>query len=166
MLSLIVAIANNNVIGYNNSLPWPRISQDMKWFRDKTINQVVIMGRKTFESLNSIPLKNRTNIIVTSQAFDGVDTINSQLDIISELKSLETKFTDKEIFIIGGSQLYELTKDIVDRIYLTRIYTDYYGDTYFNIHKQITNMKVTYQDSINEDQKITFTIYEKDTTNG
>lgn len=131
MISLIVAISKNNIIGSNGKLPWPRIAEDMKWFRERTTDNVVIMGRNTWESLNSIPLKNRINVVVTSKLIDGVDVISDLLD--QNISAYELAYPNKEIFIIGGAQLYESTKHLVDRIYLTRVHQRFDGDAFLNI---------------------------------
>lgn len=161
MISMIVAVAKNNVIGQNNALPWPRISEDMKWFREKTTDNIVIMGRNTWESLNGIPLKNRENVVVSSTPIEGVDTISDLLE--ENIKAYEIGYPDKEIFIMGGARLYESTIDIVDRIYLTRIHQRFDGDTSLNINSMLAGTVLTDSQTLTSEQgfDITFETYNR-----
>ncbi|AIO19159.1 Dihydrofolate reductase [Candidatus Izimaplasma bacterium HR1] len=129
MVNLIVAIGKNNVIGKGNKLPW-HYKEDMKYFKKTTTNQTVIMGEETFKSILSYidkPLPNRTSVIATlsDYTYPGVETTN---DIIKYLKNYPK---DKEIFIIGGKIIYDLTLDIADRLYITHIDKEYEGDVFF-----------------------------------
>lgn len=126
MVSIIVAVAQNGVIGDKNALLW-HIKEDMRFFRTTTSGHAVIMGRKTFESLGSKPLPKRTNIVITRQDidFDGALTAHS----LSE--AIELAGDDSEIFIIGGAQIYAEALKCADRIYLTRVERDYEGDASF-----------------------------------
>lgn len=126
MLSIIVAVARNGVIGDKNTLLW-HISEDLKHFKSLTSGHPVIMGRKTFESLGR-PLPNRTNVVVSRQAAEipGCTLVRS-LDEALDL------FPDpaEEIFVIGGAQIYAEALPRADRFYLTRVEHDYEGDTRF-----------------------------------
>lgn len=129
-LSHIVAVSSNDVIGVNNTLPWD-IPEDMKFFREKTKNRAIIMGRKTFESVGH-PLPHRLNIVITRQKDYKSDAPN--VVVVPNLKAgIEaaqaqvSKYTD-EIFIIGGGEIFKESMDIVDVIYLTRIHKEFPGD--------------------------------------
>ena len=126
MVSIIVAIAQNGTIGDKNSLLW-HIKEDMRFFRTTTSGHAVIMGRKTFESLGSKPLPKRTNIVITraDRSFDGALTAHS-LD-----EAVAIAAGDEEIFVIGGAQIYAEALKSADRLYITRVYRDYEGDTAF-----------------------------------
>lgn len=126
MVSIIVAIAQNGTIGDKNSLLW-HIKEDMRFFRTTTSGHAVIMGRKTFESLGSKPLPKRTNIVITraDRSFDGALTAHS-LD-----EAVAMAVGDEEIFVIGGAQIYAEALKSADRLYITRVYRDYEGDTAF-----------------------------------
>ena len=126
MLSIIVAIAQNGVIGDKNSLLW-HIKEDMRFFRTTTSGHAVIMGRKTFESLGSKPLPKRTNIVITrsDSEFDGALTAHSLEEAVAMAKG------DDEAFIIGGAQIYAQALDVADRMYITLVERDYAGDTSF-----------------------------------
>ena len=133
-ISIIVAISKNNVIGKDNQLIW-NLPKDMKFFMDTTLNHPVIMGRKNFESIPEKyrPLKNRTNIIITkNNAYkaDGCLVVNTIEDSLTKAK--EDK-TGKEIFVIGGGQIYKkfLQENLVDKMYITHIDETFEGDTFF-----------------------------------
>ncbi len=126
MLSIIVAIAENNVIGKDNDLIW-HLPRDLKYFKETTTGHYVIQGRKTFESCGK-PLPNRTNVIITrdkNYSAEGCIVVHSLEDAIKEAKD------DSEAFIIGGGKIYEQAMSLVDRIYLTKVHHVFEGDTFF-----------------------------------
>lgn len=128
ILSHIVAAAKNGVIGVNNTLPWD-IPEDMKFFRDKTKGHIMIMGRKTFESVGH-PLPNRLSIVITRQSgykHEGVVVVPTLQAAIEHAKTETAKYGD-EVFIIGGGEIFKDSMRIVDKIYLTRIHVDFPGD--------------------------------------
>lgn len=126
MISIIVAIAQNGIIGDKNSLLW-HIKEDMRFFRTTTSGHAVIMGRKTFESLGSKPLPKRKNIVITRSdlTFEGALTAHSLDEAIAMAEG------DEETFIIGGAQIYRAALAVADRMYITRVEHDYEGDTSF-----------------------------------
>jgi dihydrofolate reductase len=128
LISFIVAVSQNNVIGKDNKLPW-HLPSDMKYFKNKTWAMPVVMGRKTFEALGK-PLDGRTNIVITRQTDwkpAGVAIVHSIDQAI-----LEATMTDaKEIFVIGGSEIFSAALPSADRIYLTLIHHDFEGDAFF-----------------------------------
>lgn len=128
MIAHLVAISENNVIGTNGQLPW-HLPNDLKYFKNLTWGGVVIMGRKTFESVNK-PLPGRLNIVVTSNPnwkADGVVTA-SGVDAAIDYAYHEHF---KEIFIIGGGEIFRQTMNIADVLYITRVHTQLDGDTYY-----------------------------------
>ena len=131
IVSIIVAVSENRVIGKNNDLIW-KLPNVMNFFKEKTKGHHVIMGRKNFESIphKFRPLPQRENIIVTRQkTYSAKDSlvVNS---IEEALKIAENK-NEKEAFIIGGGEIYSQTIELVDKIELTRVYKDYKGDAFF-----------------------------------
>lgn len=123
-ISIIVAAAQNDVIGKDNRLLW-RLSGDMKHFRSLTIGKPVIMGRKTFQSIGK-PLPQRLNIVVTRDKdfrAEGVEVVHSPDE------ALAAAGTAEELFIIGGGDLYSYFWDKADMLYLTRVHTVIDGDT-------------------------------------
>jgi dihydrofolate reductase len=134
IVSLIVAVSENKVIGKDNDLVW-HLPTDMKFFKDTTKHHFVIMGRRNFESIphKYRPLPNRTNVVVSRQEnleAEGCLVVNS----IEEAIELAKKAKDNEPFIIGGGQIYKyaLDNNLVDRVYLTRVHTEIEGDTFFD----------------------------------
>ena len=132
-VSLIVAAAENGVIGKDNDLIW-HLPNDLRFFKETTLNHHVIMGRKNFESIphKYRPLPNRTNIVITRQTnykADGCVVVNS---VVAALE-IAKENGDKEPFIIGGGQIYKLALEasLVDKIYLTKVHHTFDGDTFF-----------------------------------
>lgn len=128
MLSIIVAIAENNVIGRDNKLLW-HISADLKHFKALTSGHTVIMGRKTYESLPFKPLKNRRNIVISRTAtIEGVEIARS-LDDALQMSNVHN--TDATVFVIGGAEIYRQALPVADQLYVTRIYHRFEGDAFF-----------------------------------
>lgn len=125
MISIIVAVAENGVIGNENALLW-HISEDLRHFKALTTGHPVVMGRKTYESLGR-PLPNRANVVITRQEIEisGCRVVHS-LD-----EALALFPADEEVFIIGGAQIYAQALPLADRFYLTRVFQAYRGDTRF-----------------------------------
>ena len=130
MISHIVAVSENDVIGVNNDLPW-EIPEDMKFFRDKTKGRAMIMGRKTYESVGH-PLPGRLSIIITRNKDYKVDSPLAvvQPDLKSAIAYAKAQVSKwgEEIFIIGGGEIFKESMNEVDVIYLTRIHKNYDGD--------------------------------------
>ena len=126
--SIMVARSNNRVIGRDNDLVW-HMPADLKYFKETTTGHYVVMGRKTYESVNK-PLPGRLNIIVTRQPDyyrEGCLVVHD----VEEAFQLGEKNGQEELFVLGGAQIYELTLPLVDRIYLTEIKAKFEGDTFF-----------------------------------
>lgn len=125
-LSLIVAVAENGVIGKNNTLPW-RLPEDLKRFKAITWGHPIVMGRKTFESLGR-PLPGRLNLVVTRNPDyrpEGATVATSLEDALKKAGSAE------EAFVIGGSALFKEALPKADRVFLTRLHRAFDGDVYF-----------------------------------
>ena len=129
MLSIIVAKASNDVIGSDNKLLW-HISEDLKRFKEITSGHTIIMGRKTFESLPKV-LPNRHHIVITRDKSFNVDS--DDVTIINDISEVISKFkdTEEEVFIIGGGEIYKTLMPYTKKLYLTRVYKDFEGDTTF-----------------------------------
>ncbi len=129
VISIIVGMTKNQVIGKNNQLPW-HIPEDLKNFKRLTQNNVVVMGRKTYDSIPAKfrPLPNRHNIVISRsmQPEESIDVCSSIQDAISKAKTY-----NKEIFVIGGSTIYKQFLEIADKMYISYINKNYEGDTYF-----------------------------------
>lgn len=124
MLSLIVAVAQNNAIGRNNELLW-HISEDLKYFKSTTTGHPVIMGRKTYESIGR-PLPGRRNIVLTRGEMEIPPVKNPQTTSMEVVHSLEQVYEiasgEGEFFVMGGGMLYNETFGMADYLYLTKIY--------------------------------------------
>ena len=126
IISLIVAMDENRVIGYKNKLPW-NLPSELKYFRETTKGKPVIMGRKTHESIGR-PMPERLNIITTrDKNYKAVNCIvvNSTEDAIKAAKGSD------EVMVIGGAEIYKLFLPIANRIYVTKVHGIFKGDTYF-----------------------------------
>jgi dihydrofolate reductase len=130
-VSIIVAVAENGVIGNKNKLLW-RLSEDLKLFKARTLNHAVIMGRNTFESIGK-PLPGRLNIVISRNknlTIEGVQVANS---FKKALEIAESNFPEKEIFVIGGDQIYKIAEDYCKTLYLTKVPLRPEGDAFFDL---------------------------------
>ena len=126
IVSIIVAIAENNAIGKGNQLLW-RMPADLKHFKNATTGHTVIMGRKTFDSVGK-PLPNRRNIIITRNTDLNIDGA----EVVSSLeKAISLCDQNEEVFIVGGAEVYKMAMPITDKIYLTVIHSVFDADTFF-----------------------------------
>ena len=128
IISIIAAVAKNNVIGYKNKIPW-RLPADLKYFKKTTLGHHVIMGQNTFESIKT-PLVGRTNIILSfNRKFraKGCITVFS----LEEALRIASFAKDNEAFIIGGASVYKQAIDIADKLYITCIDEKFKGDAFF-----------------------------------
>jgi dihydrofolate reductase len=154
MLSLIVAVAENGVIGRDNALPW-HISEDLRYFKQVTSGKTVIMGRKTYQSIGR-PLPNRTNIVVTRDpAFVAEGVL-----IAHSLKEALAGAGDGEAVVIGGSSLFEEALTLADRFYLTEIHRAYEGDVHFPAWDR-SAWQETARNRLAGDPDISFVTYER-----
>jgi dihydrofolate reductase len=155
IISLIVAASTNNAIGKNNQLLW-HLPKDLKFFKNTTWGMPVIMGRKTFESVNK-PLPGRINIVITRQAnwqAAGVLTANNIQDALAKAATTNCK----EAFIIGGGQIYTEAMPIANNIYLTSVDAIIEGDTFFpSINKNEWNLVSSETNTVDEKHAYNFT---------
>jgi dihydrofolate reductase len=126
VISVIVAMANNGVIGRGNTLPW-RLPADLKRFRSLTLGKPVLMGRRTFESIGR-PLTGRVNLVLTRDAHWAAD---GTLSVRTLAEALEHARDSPELMVIGGAEVYGLVLPLAHRIYLTQVHADVPGDTFF-----------------------------------
>ncbi|KZY32671.1 MULTISPECIES: dihydrofolate reductase [unclassified Oleiphilus] len=130
--SMIVAMAENRVIGINNKLPW-YLPNDLKYFKQVTMGKPILMGRKTYESIGK-PLPGRCNIVITrneSWSAEGVKVVHSLEQAFDLGESVCDIDGQSEVMIIGGDQIYQTSLPDVDRIYLTKVHAEVEGDAYF-----------------------------------
>src|SRR5262245_22166804 len=117
----------NRVIGAGNRIPW-HLPEDFRWFKKMTTGQVIVMGRKTFESIGK-PLLNRTTLVLTRSATPIPDV--RKISSLSELDSTRAEQNGPEIFICGGAQLYQQALPLCSDLYLTLVKRNVEGDTFF-----------------------------------
>jgi dihydrofolate reductase len=128
-IKIVVAVAENNVIGNNGGLPW-HLKKDLAWFEKQTTGNTVVMGRKSYEDIikytKNKPLKNRKNIVLTSQKeiLEGFIVKNSVEEILNDSYSTD-------LMIIGGTNIFKAFLPFVDQIVITEIKKEFAGDTYF-----------------------------------
>lgn len=139
-LSMIVAAAENNVIGRNNKLLW-HLPNDLKRFKELTTGKPIIMGKNTYFSLPKRPLPNRTNVVLCNDdsmfltsSLTYADDANIpnllKFDRIDDVLNF-IKETDEECFIIGGAMIYKLFLPYINKLYITKVFTSIQGDVYF-----------------------------------
>ncbi len=131
IISHVVALSNNRVIGVNNDLPWS-LKKDLAHFKAYTTNKIIIMGRKTFESIGR-PLPNRINFVVstTITEIEGAKVFKSTEEALSEANKLCIELNYEEIVIIGGGYLFRDTLSIVNKLVLTEVDCEINGDVYY-----------------------------------
>jgi dihydrofolate reductase len=148
MINIIVASSLNNIIGEKNTLPW-KCPGDMKFFKEKTSGNIVVMGYNTYVSLNKKELPNRKNILISQKHQDeNIETFGSINDFIKKYRNSPT-----EIFVIGGNKLYQsfLENDLIDTIYRTVIHKNIEGDTSFEFNQN--KFELVYRSEIKKQQE-------------
>jgi len=126
-LSLIAAVAENGAIGLDGGLPW-HLPADLKFFMKTTVGHTLIMGRKTFDSLDDLLPKRRLIVVTRDRDYraEGVEVVHD-LDAAYEL----ARDSDDEVFVAGGSEIFRLALPVTDRFYLTRVHAEPEADTFF-----------------------------------
>ena len=148
IVSIIVAVSDNNVIGRDNRIPW-RQSTDLKRLKKLTMGHHFLMGRKTYESLDA-PLPGRSIIVITHNAEYRPDGV---LTAPSLERAIEMARIDDEVFIGGGSQIFEQALHRADRMYLTRVHAEVEGDTFFPEFDDVTEWKLIDSEHCEADEK-------------
>ena len=132
IISHLVALSNNFVIGVNNDLPW-KLKKDLQHFSAYTQNKAIVMGRKTYESIGR-PLPNRKNIVISSslesqEGLEVVPNLNQAIEVASQWN--KDKLAGEEIVLIGGGYVFEESKNIVNKLVLTRVECEINGDVFY-----------------------------------
>jgi len=126
---IIAAVAENGVIGNNGKLPW-HIPEDLKRFKELTSENIVLMGRRTFESLGSKPLPNRANFVISKSLLGhGIDNVVVCPDL--PMPIAVGRYSKKDLYIIGGAEIYKQTINLADKLLITRVHQSPEGDSYF-----------------------------------
>ena len=153
-IKLICAISKNNVIGNENKLPWS-IPEDLKRFKELTSNNWVVMGRKTFDSIGR-PLPNRTNIVLSENKnlkINSVEVFNSPKKVIEYYKNNSDQ---KDLFIIGGTYIYELFLEYCEYLFITHVDKKYSGDAFFPKIDWNEWELISEESSYDDDEKVNF----------
>ena len=162
MIKAIMAVDEKGGISKGKSMPWPKNSIDLKWFKENTVNNVVVMGRKTWEDpFMPTPLKSRINVLITNknkELIEGADYYLSG-NVNNEIQNIQSEYINKDIFIIGGSEIINLTFNLIEQFYLTRIYGNYNCEKFINLSLIENKMKMIKK--INGDKSCHFEIWKK-----
>lgn len=145
MIASILASTNMGGIGNRGTLPWPKHKEDLAWFKEHTTDQIVVMGRKTWDDpMMPKPLPNRVNCVFTNRSLGehahNARRLSGAADI--QVKLLQSQFPSKNIFVIGGKELYDSTASIVDRVYLTRMKGNWFTDTRIELERYLTCFRI------------------------
>ena len=157
-----MAADDNGGISKGLSMPWPKNSKDLQWFKKNTLNQVIVMGSKTWEDpFMSTPLKDRENILITTKdnSFYPGATAYIKGNIVDEILNLEKQYLNKDIYIIGGPEIVKQTFDLFKEFYLTRIYGNFKCDKFIDINKISKTMRLI--EKIDCDATCHFEIWKK-----
>lgn len=140
MISAIVASTSFGGIGNRGTLPWPVHKEDMAWFRKHTLGNVVVMGRTTWDDPKCPnPFPDRINVVATNRFLtDPLSAKRISGDIAEEVVSLQNTFPDKNIFVIGGKEIFEQCQHVVQRVYLTRMNGNWFADTKINLDQWLS----------------------------
>lgn len=138
-VNAILAHDDKYGIGKGGQLPWPHNPADMKWFRECTTGHIVIMGRKTWESLGSKKLPNRTNIVVTRSRISGSPDGVYYGDMSSLVNVLKKDYPDLKIWFIGGADIYRQALPHCDNVYVTRFPGDYGCDVFMPLSSHLAD---------------------------
>ena len=165
ILSMIVAHANDRVIGKNNDMPW-HLPADLAYFKKTTLGKPIIMGRKTYESIGR-PLPGRRNIVISrdeSYTADGVDTVTSIEQALSLVDGTDGNVAVEEIMVIGGGAIYKHCLPNADRLYVTHIRAAIDGDTQFPKYDDGSWQKISSELRLSDEKNahdLDFCIYQR-----
>ena len=144
MICSILASTNLGGIGNRGTLPWPKHPQDMAWFREWTLNNVVVLGRRTWDDpLMPKPLPERINCVFSNNLLESADARRLHGDTQEEIKILQSQFPNRNIFICGGRELYEATEPLVERVYLTRMKGAWFADTRIDLERYLACFRIS-----------------------
>jgi dihydrofolate reductase len=160
MISAILASTASGGIGNKGTLPWPKHSEDLQYFKNITNNQVVVMGRKTWDDpLMPNPLPDRINCVFTHTPLkDPLSARKLTGNVVEELTLLAQQFHSKEIIVIGGKSLFEAAEPIIEKIYWTRMKGDYWADTRVNLETWLTTFRIK---KVRPGDNCTYEVWEK-----
>lgn len=160
MIISILAATSMGGIGNRGTLPWPHNKEDMRWFAQHTTDQIVVMGRNTWNDPKMPkPLPNRVNVVVSNTPILDYQVRRISGDVSEQVLTLQRQFPSKDVYVIGGQQIYEATADIVDRVILTRIKGNYWCDTRLQLDRYLAAFRIR---SVKPNPECTFEIWDRD----
>jgi len=159
IINIVVAHSRNMAIGKANSLVW-HLPDDLRRFKKLTSGHPIIMGRKTYQSINR-PLPERTNIVITRDTNLEIPGCIVAHSIVEAIKKAE-EFDQKEIFIIGGAEIYKETLPLAERLYVTTVDLNVDGDAFFPEYSKIFTKKISEESGEFKGQKYSFIVLEKE----
>jgi dihydrofolate reductase len=134
MIVGLFAVDQAGGMGWQGNIPWPHNKDDMRWFKSTTQGQIVVMGRRTWDSPDMpSPLPGRLNVVFTNNFFDLDDVEQIRGDVPAALNSLKKQNKRKKIFVIGGPDLLIQSKPVLEKIYITRIPGEYLHDVRLDV---------------------------------
>ncbi len=141
MIAAVFAVDDIGGMGWDGSMPWPHNKDDMKWFKTITQNQIVVMGKKSWESPDMPkPLPGRHNVVFTNNFFECDDIEQIRGDVCEALSSIKKSNRRKNVFVIGGPNLLLQSRPVLEKIYLTRIPGEYLNDTSIDLETFLSGM--------------------------
>lgn len=160
MICTIFATDQMGTFGNRGTLPWPIHPEDMSWFREHTLNQIVVMGRRTWDDPKlKKPLPDRTNYVVSNSLITGYNTVRRiSGDIKTQLKNIQTLAPNKNIFILGGPDLIMDCKDLIDFAYVTHRKGAAFSDVRIDLRSFMTGMRII-SSRPSTDKMLNFSIY-------
>ena len=162
MIKAIIAVDEKGGISKGQSMPWPKNSIDLKWFKENTINNIVVMGRKTWDDpFMPTPLKSIINVLITNknkELIEGADYYLSG-NVNNEIQNIQSEYINKDIFIIAGAEIINLTFNLIEQFYLTRIYGNYNCEKFIDVSLIENNLNMIKK--IDGDSTCHFEIWEK-----
>lgn len=162
MIKAIFAVDQHGGLGQDGSLPWPHSTEDFQFFKNTTLGDIVVMGSKTWNDPKMPkPLPGRMNFVVTNKSFVGHGAIVLNGDINQQIQDLAKAYPDKTVWVIGGANILEQTRDILDEIYLTHFRGSYRADTRIDLKKFLSGF-VPKSASVSEDRQCTWVIYKNE----
>lgn len=160
MICAILASTSMGGIGNRGTLPWPKHSEDLKWFKEHTEGNVVIMGRRTWDDPKMPkPLPNRINVVVTNNIIADYQVRRIYGDIAQSVLDIQKQFPDRDVYVIGGKQVYEACENIVDRVYLTRMKGNFWCDTRINLERWLAQFRIK---TVRPGTNCTYEIWDRD----
>lgn len=160
MIKSILAATSMGGIGNRGTLPWPHNKEDLQWFKSHTEGHIVVMGRNTWDDPKMPkPLPNRVNVVVSNTPITNYQVRRIYGDISAEVLALQQQFPDRDVYIIGGKQIYESTADIVDQVILTRVKGNYWADTRIQLERYLAPFRIK---TVRPSTGCTYEIWDRD----